>query len=145
MQYLIVLKLQVNQIFYDNDLRITPETKLIDDLGADSLELLEFNLALENAFDIMILDKTDNKSVQDFILTISEILHIKEKEYRKPPAKDLIISDEAIFTRIKERIYDLYPEKKFIITPKTPLFDNSTLDPNNRELLRLALGKDFED
>ena len=92
------IKLQVNRIFYDNDLRITPETKLIDDLGADSLELLEFNLALENAFDIMILDKTDNKSVQDFILTISEILHIKEKGYRKPPAKDLIISDEAIFT-----------------------------------------------
>ena len=56
------IKLQVNRIFYDNDLRITPETKLIDDLGADSLELLEFNLALENAFDIMILDKTDNKS-----------------------------------------------------------------------------------
>ena len=43
--------------------------------------------------------------------------------------------------RVKERIYDLYPEKKFIITPKTPLFDNSTLDPNNRELLRLALEK----
>jgi len=115
------IKLQVNQIFYDNDLRITPETKLIDDLGADSLELLEFNLALENAFDIMILDKTDNKSVQDFILTISEILHIKEKEYRKPPAKDLIISDEAIFTRIKERIYDLYPEKKiYYYTKNTP-------------------------
>ena len=91
------IKLQVNRIFYDNDLRITPETKLIDDLGADSLELLEFNLALENAFDIMILDKTDNKSIQDFILTISEILNIKEKGYRKPPAKDLIISDEAIF------------------------------------------------
>ena len=135
------IKLQVNRIFYDNDLRITPETKLIDDLGADSLELLEFNLALENAFDIMILDKTDNKSIQDFILTISEILNIKEKGYRKPPAKDLIISDEAIFNLVKKRIYDLYPEKKFIITPKTPLFDNSTLDPNNRELLRLALEK----
>merc|ERR1712086_1145491 len=71
----------------------------------------------------------------------SKILNIKEKGYRKPPAKDLIISDEAIFNLVKKRIYDLYPEKKFIITPKTPLFDNSTLDPNNRELLRLALEK----
>ena len=74
------IKLQVNRIFYDNDLRITPETKLIDDLGADSLELLEFNLALENAFDIMILDKTDNKSIQDFILTISKFQFPKGKK-----------------------------------------------------------------
>ena len=82
------IKLQINRIFYDNDLNITPETNLIDDLGADSLELIEFNLALENTFDIMILDKVDNKSVQDFIITLSSILNTKENEYHK--AKRLV-------------------------------------------------------
>ena len=133
------IKLQINRIFYDNDLNITPETNLIDDLGADSLELIEFNLALENTFDIMILDKVDNKSVQDFIITLSSILNTKENEYHK--AKRLVISDKVIFNLIKKRVYDLYPEKKFIITPKTPLVDNSTLDPNNQKQLRLALEK----
>ena len=137
------IKLNINKIFYDNDLRITPETRLTGDLGADSLELLELKFALENTFDIVILEKIDNKSIQDFILTISKILNTKEDEYHRLRAKDLIISKSkrAIFNLVKRRIYDLYPEKKFIITPKTPLFDNSTLDPNNQKQLRLALEK----
>ena len=135
------ITLHINSIFYDNNLRITPEIKFIEDLGADSLESLEFILALEDSFDIVIPDKVQNKSIQDFINIIFNMLNAKEEEYHNPPAKASIISNEILFELVKKRIYDLYPDEKFIITPKTKFFDNSNSDLDNKKLLRLAFEK----
>ena len=139
------ITLHINSIFYDNNLRITPEIKFIEDLGADSLELLEFILALEDSFDIVIPDKVQNKSIQDFINIIFNMLNAKEEEYHNPPAKASIISNEILFELVKKRIYDLYPDEKFIITPKTKFFENSNSDIDNKKLLRLAFEKVLKD
>jgi len=133
--------LQINSIFYDNDLHITPETIFIDDLGSDSLELLEFTLALEDTFNIEIPTKAQNKSIQNFIDTVFDILNAKEDEYYKSPHKFSIITDKILFKYVKKRIYDLYPNEDFVITPKTKFFDNSASDSNNKELLKLAFEK----
>ena len=42
---------------------IKPESSFIDDLGADSLGLVELVLAFEEAFEIDIPDEEDRKSV----------------------------------------------------------------------------------
>jgi len=36
---------------------ITPDTNLVDDLGADSLDVVEFTAAIESAFGIIITDE----------------------------------------------------------------------------------------
>lgn len=40
-----------------DSLEITPQLSLQDDLGADSVELMEFIIAVEDAFNIEILDE----------------------------------------------------------------------------------------
>ena len=100
------IMLQINSIFYDNDLHITPETIFIDDLGSDSLELLEFTLALEDTFNIEIPTKAQNKSIQNFIDIVFDILNAKEDEYYKSPHKFSIITDKILFKYVKKRIYD---------------------------------------
>ena len=64
------------------------------------------------------------------------MLNAKEEEYHNPPAKASIISNEILFELVKKRIYDLYPDEKFIITPKTKFFENSNSDIDNKKLLR---------
>ena len=63
---------QINQVLKDTlDLKkhqeIKPEHNLVEDLGADSLNVVEIVLGLETEFDIEILDEeADNvKTVQD--------------------------------------------------------------------------------
>ena len=51
---------------------ITPETNIIDDLGADSLDVVELLAALEDEFDLLITDDRVRelytvKEVADFI------------------------------------------------------------------------------
>lgn len=52
----------------DEDL-VTPEATLFDDLGADSLDAVELNMALEDAFDIKIPDEdiANLKTVADVV------------------------------------------------------------------------------
>ena len=54
---------------------ITPETNIIDDLGADSLDVMELLTALEDEYDLIITDDRVRelytvKEVADFIETL---------------------------------------------------------------------------
>jgi acyl carrier protein len=53
---------------------ITPEASFVDDLGADSLDLVELIMALEEEFDMEISDEEAEKiqTVQDAINYIAE-------------------------------------------------------------------------
>ncbi|MBP3568055.1 MAG: acyl carrier protein [Lachnospiraceae bacterium] len=52
--------------------KVTLEATLSDDLGADSLDAVELNMALEEAFDISIPDEelANFKTVQDIVTYI---------------------------------------------------------------------------
>jgi acyl carrier protein len=59
--------------------RITPDSRYIDDLGADSLDQVEMIMAIEEAFEIEIPDEAAEK-----IRTVSETLaYIKERTKEK--------------------------------------------------------------
>ena len=64
---------QVKQIVVDHlgidDSKVTPESKFIDDLGADSLDTVELVMAFEEEFDCEIPDDIAEK-----ILTISDAI-----------------------------------------------------------------------
>jgi acyl carrier protein len=49
--------------------QITLETNIVDDLGADSISLMEFTLALEDEFDIEISDED-----AEHILTLGQVV-----------------------------------------------------------------------
>jgi acyl carrier protein len=51
---------------------VTPESRLIDDLGADSLDMVEIVMALEEEFDIEDGEELANKSWQE--VSIQEIV-----------------------------------------------------------------------
>ncbi len=61
-------KLLVFELGLDED-EITPQAKLYDDLGMDSLDLVEVTLAIEDAFDIEIedVDAEGWRTVQDLL------------------------------------------------------------------------------
>jgi len=71
---------QVKEIILSklNDVKpeqVTREARLVDDLGADSLDLMDMVLALEEKFHIDVGDKVENlKSVDDVINFIEERL-----------------------------------------------------------------------
>ena len=52
--------------------KVTLEASLTEDLGADSLDAVELNMALEEAFEISILDEelANFKAVQDIVTYI---------------------------------------------------------------------------
>ena len=54
--------------------RVKPEASFIDDLGADSLALVELTLVFEEAFDIDIPDEEAQKmrTVRDAILSVEK-------------------------------------------------------------------------
>ncbi|KXT72629.1 Acyl carrier protein [Streptococcus sp. DD10] len=45
----------------DEKIEVTPTLSIQDDLGADSVELMEFIIAVEDAFEIEISDETADK------------------------------------------------------------------------------------
>jgi acyl carrier protein len=53
---------------------VTAEAAIIDDLGADSLDVVELNMALEDAYDIKIADEeiAEMKTVGDIVAYIDE-------------------------------------------------------------------------
>lgn len=55
MEFERIRELLVEQFGVDED-SITPETSFIDDLGADSLDVVELIMAIEEAFDMEIPD-----------------------------------------------------------------------------------------
>jgi acyl carrier protein len=61
-----VMDIIANQLGVDREM-ITPEAHVVDDLGADSLDIVELVMALEEAFDLEIPDDDAEKirTVQD--------------------------------------------------------------------------------
>ncbi len=55
--------------------QVTPEAKLVDDLGADELDSVELIMALEEEFNIEIPDEDSDK-----LLTVDDVIkYIEEK------------------------------------------------------------------
>ena len=64
-----VKKIVAEQLSVEDDTKITPQSKFMDDLGADSLDTVELVMALEEEFDIEIPDEAAEQivSVQDAV------------------------------------------------------------------------------
>ncbi len=61
-----IIDIIANQLGVDKEM-VTPEANIVDDLGADSLDVVELVMALEEAFDKEIPDEDAEKirTVQD--------------------------------------------------------------------------------
>lgn len=55
-----VIDIIVEQLSVEKD-KVTPEASFVDDLGADSLDLVELIMAMEESFDIEIPDEVAEK------------------------------------------------------------------------------------
>lgn len=64
----------VEQLSVEKD-KVVPNASFVDDLGADSLDLVELIMAMEEAFDIEIPDEDAEKiaTVQDAVDYVSKI------------------------------------------------------------------------
>ncbi|MHC5938419.1 acyl carrier protein [Nostoc sp.] len=64
-----VKKIVTDQLSVEDPDKITPQSKFMDDLGADSLDTVELVMALEEEFDIEIPDEAAEQiiSVQDAV------------------------------------------------------------------------------
>ena len=69
-----VIDIIVEQLSVDKD-KVVPGASFVDDLGADSLDLLELIMAMEEAFGIEIPDEVAEKinSVQDAIDHVQQV------------------------------------------------------------------------
>jgi acyl carrier protein len=63
----------IKEILSDDEAKLVPTAKLIDDLGADSLSAVEIVMELEKKLDITIDD-----SEVDKIVTIQDVINIVE-------------------------------------------------------------------
>lgn len=74
---------KVKEIFVDklsvDEAKVTPEANLINDLGADSLDTVEFIMEIEKAFDVLIPDEVAIKmeTISDIIQYIKTTLQQK--------------------------------------------------------------------
>lgn len=68
-----IIDIIANQLGVDKDI-VTPEANIVDDLGADSLDVVELVMALEEAFDMEIPDEdAENiRTVQDIFTYLSK-------------------------------------------------------------------------
>ena len=57
-----VKKVLIDQLDVSDD-EVTPEAHLVDDLGADSLDVVEIIMGLEEEFDVEIPDEDAEKSI----------------------------------------------------------------------------------
>ena len=69
-----VKKIVVDHLGIDES-KVTPESKFIDDLGADSLDTVELVMAFEECFDIEIPDKAAGT-----ILTVQDAINYIESK-----------------------------------------------------------------
>ena len=72
-----VFKIVSEQLGYDQD-KLTEDTSFIQDLGSDSLELVELTMELEEEFQITIPEEAT-----DDIQTIGDVIRSIEKELNK--------------------------------------------------------------
>jgi acyl carrier protein len=71
-----VVDIIANQLGVDKE-QITPGANVIDDLGADSLDIVELVMALEESFDLEIPDEDAEK-----IRTVQDILSYLESNLK---------------------------------------------------------------
>lgn len=57
--------------------RVKPEAKLVDDLGADSLDMVELVMAVEDAFDTEVLDEEAEQ-----VVTVQDAIRLVESKVR---------------------------------------------------------------
>lgn len=73
----------VNQILVENleiaPEQITPEAKIYEDLGADSLSMIEIGMAAEDRFDLVIPDEA-----MESIVTVSDLYEAVAKYLPRP-------------------------------------------------------------
>ncbi|MCR5164131.1 MAG: acyl carrier protein [Thermoguttaceae bacterium] len=72
-----VFKIVSEQLGYDQD-KLTEDTSFIQDLGSDSLDLVELTMELEEEFQITIPEEAT-----DDIQTIGDVIRSIEKELNK--------------------------------------------------------------
>jgi acyl carrier protein len=72
-----IVDIIANQLGVDKEL-VSPEANVVDDLGADSLDVVELVMALEEAFDLEIPDEEAEKirTVKDIIEYLASSLSI---------------------------------------------------------------------
>lgn len=63
-----------------NESQIVPDAKLVEDLGADSLDVVDLIAAAQDEFDIEIKDEDieEIKTIEDIILCISRLVESNE-------------------------------------------------------------------
>lgn len=70
-------ELVIEQLGLDSGIKITLESSFVEDLGADSLDLVQLMLALEEKFGIEIDDKT-----AETLITVGDVLdYLREKGF----------------------------------------------------------------
>lgn len=74
MKYFDEIKEQIVNCLGVDEEKITPEAKLKEDLGIDSLDAVELAMAVEEAFDIKIDDEDLKK-----LITVQDIVSCVEK------------------------------------------------------------------
>ncbi|MGN8649423.1 acyl carrier protein [Eubacterium pyruvativorans] len=74
MKYFDEIKGQIVDFLGVDEAKITPEAKLKEDLGIDSLDAVELAMAIEEAFDIKIDDEDLKK-----LITVQDIVNCVEK------------------------------------------------------------------
>lgn len=69
-----LIEIIAEQLSVDKD-KVVPAASFVDDLGADSLDLVELIMAMEEAFDVEIADEVAEKiiTVQDAINHIQSV------------------------------------------------------------------------
>ena len=77
------IKAIIARKFNLNESDISLDTRLIGDLAADSLDMVELILALEEEFDIDVPDDEARK-----ILTIKDVIKFVESQSSKQPGRD---------------------------------------------------------
>lgn len=74
MVYEKLKELILSQFGIDED-QLTPDTDIVDDLGADSLDVMEMLMALEEEYGILVVDDDVSE-----LRTISEIVEFVESK-----------------------------------------------------------------
>ena len=75
----------VEQLGVEAD-EVTPQSKFVEDLGADSLDVVELVMALEDEFDLEIPDEEAEK-----IVTVGEAASTSRATSRRRPSKGSIL------------------------------------------------------
>jgi acyl carrier protein len=80
---LAVQDILMRQLGLDRD-QLTPESKLMEDLGADSLDLVEIGMNLEEPFGVTIPDEDYEQviTVDDLCQTLAEFLEAGQRGQR---------------------------------------------------------------